>query len=205
MVIESFLSQSIAIVTTDASIKNDIAISISYMHISNHPLIKTCHHTAFITSLEVKLFTIRYSINQALSKENISKIIVITNSIHIAKKIFDLSSHLLQIHTVVILEELCLFFFKESNNSIEFWESPSHLNWHLHKTVDLKSKASNPMPIYLCKMLWNYTKKSECDNILNHWKMMFQALDGKGNHFLNLLNDKFNIIELFYVKGGSWL
>ena len=35
--------------------------------------------------------------------------------------------------------------------------------------------------------------------------MMFQALDGKGNHFLNLLNDKFNIIELFYVKGGSWL
>ena len=133
---------------------------------------------------------------------NISKIIVITNSIHVAKKIFDPSSHLLQIHTVAILKELCLFFSKESNNSIEFWKSPSCLNWHLYKAVDLESKVSNSTPVYLYKMSWDYTKKSECNNILNHWKMIFQALDSKGNHFLNLLNDKFNIIEPFYAKGG---
>ena len=35
--------------------------------------------------------------------------------------------------------------------------------------------------------------------------MTFQALDGKRNQFLNLLNDNFNIIKLFYAKGGSWL
>ena len=95
MVIELFLSQSIAIIMTNASIKNDIAISISHTHILNHPLIKTCHHAAFITSLEAELFTIRCSINQALSKENISKIIVITNFIYVTKKIFNSSSHLL--------------------------------------------------------------------------------------------------------------
>jgi len=106
VVIESSLLQSIAIVTMDASIKNNIATSISHTHILNQPLIKTTHHAAFVTSSEAKLFTIRYNINQASSKENISKIIFITDSIYVAKKIFDTLSHPLQIHTVAILEEL---------------------------------------------------------------------------------------------------
>ena len=203
MVIESSLLQSIAIITTDASIKNNIATSISHVCISNHPLIKTCYYAIFVTSSEAKLFAIRCSINQASSKENISKIIVVTNSIHVAKKIFNPLSHPLQIHVVAILEELCLFFSRESNNLIEFWESPSCLNWHLYKTVDLKSKASNPTPVYSCKILWDFIKKSECDDIFNYWRMMFKVLDGKENHFLNLLDDKFNIIEPFYAKGGS--
>ena len=205
MVIELSLLQSIAIIAMDASIKNDIAIFISHIHISNHPLTKTLHHTAFVTSSEAELFTIRCDINQASSKENISKIIVITNSIHVAKKIFDPLSHLLQIHTVAILEKLCQFFSRNSNNLIEFWECPSRFNWHPHKTVDLEIKASNPSPVYPCKTLWDYSKKTECDNILNNCKMTFQASDGIGNQFLNLLDDNFNIIEPFYAKGGPWL
>ena len=35
--------------------------------------------------------------------------------------------------------------------------------------------------------------------------MTFQALDSKGNHFLNLLDVNFNIIEPFYAKGDLWL
>jgi len=91
----------------NASIKNNIATSILYTYISNQPLVKTIHHAAFVTSSEAELFTIRYSINQVSSKENISKIIVITDSIHIAKKIFDTLFHPLQIHAVAILEKLC--------------------------------------------------------------------------------------------------
>jgi len=93
MVIEASSSQSIAIIASDTSIKNDIATSISHMHISNQPLIKTLHHTAFVTSTEAEMFAIRCGINQATSKTNISKIIVITDSIHAAKGIFDPSSH----------------------------------------------------------------------------------------------------------------
>jgi len=63
VVIELSLSQSIAIVATDASIKNNVATSISHMHILNHPLIKTLHHAAFITSAEAELFAIRCGIN----------------------------------------------------------------------------------------------------------------------------------------------
>jgi len=149
VVIELSLLQSIAIVAMDASIKNDIATFISHTHILNHPLIKTLHHVAFVTSPEAELFAIRCGINQALSKENISKIIVFT---YVAKKIFDSLSHSLQIHAVAILNELWQYFSRDLNNSIEFLECPSHLNWHLHKAVNLETKASNLMPVYPCKM-----------------------------------------------------
>jgi len=52
-----------AIVVTDASIKNNIATSVSHIHIHNYSLIKTVHHVAFVTSTEAKLFAIRCGIN----------------------------------------------------------------------------------------------------------------------------------------------
>jgi len=127
VVIESFLSQSIATIATDASIKNNIATSILHTNISNQPLVKTIHHTVFVTSSEAELFTIRCSINQASSKENVSKIIVITDSIYIAKNIFDTSSYPLQIHAMAIFEKLHQFFSRNPINLIEFWECSSHL------------------------------------------------------------------------------
>jgi len=35
--------------------------------------------------------------------------------------------------------------------------------------------------------------------------MTFQASDGKGRNFLNLIDDNFEIIEPSYTKGGPWL
>ena len=54
-------------------------------------------------------------------------------------------------------------------------------------------------------MLWDFSKESESNDILKVWKMTFQASDLKGNQFLDLLNDDNNIIELSYIKEGSWL
>jgi len=82
-----------AIVITDASIKNDIATSISHIHSANRPLTKTVHHASFVTSMEAELFAIRCGISQACSIGNVSKIVVVTDSIHVAKKIFDYGSH----------------------------------------------------------------------------------------------------------------
>ena len=128
MTLQSSSSPHMAIVVTDASIKKDIATSISHIHICDHPLIKTVHHAVYITSTKVELFAIRYGINQACGKNNISKIVVVTSSIHAAKKIFNSKSHLYQLHTTAILQELHRFFTKDQNNSIEFWECPSRLN-----------------------------------------------------------------------------
>ena len=109
MVLESS-SLFMAIIVMDASIKNDIATSISYIYLSNHLLTKTVHYMAFVTSTEAKLFMIRCGINQACIKENMSKIIVVTNSIYAAKKIFDTVSHPYQSHAVAILSKIHLFF-----------------------------------------------------------------------------------------------
>jgi len=93
MVLDLSSSPSMALVVIDASIKNDIAISILHIHIVNLPLTKTVYHTVFISSTEAELFAIRCGINQACIKENISKIIIITDSIHVVKKIFDSKLH----------------------------------------------------------------------------------------------------------------
>jgi len=117
----------LALVITNASIKNNIATSISHIHSANQPLIKTVHHASFVTSTEAELFAIRYSINQACAIDNVSKIIIVTDSIHAARKIFDSSLHPYQIHSAAILSELHTFFSSKESNSIEFWECPSKL------------------------------------------------------------------------------
>ena len=125
MVLEVSSSSSTAIVISDASVKNDIATSISHVHIANQLLIKILHHAVFVVTTKAELFMIRCSINQACSKKNISKIVVVTDSIHMAKKIFDTMLHPYQGQAVAILSNLCQFFTKNQSNSIEFWECPS--------------------------------------------------------------------------------
>jgi len=194
-----------AIVVTNVSVKNDIATSISHIHIFNQPMIKTVHHAAFITSTEAELFAIRCGINQACSIENIFKIIVVTSSIHAARKIFDDKSNLYQIHSAAVLCELQHFFAAGQENSIEFWECPSHLKWRLYKLVDKESKLFNLLPSLPSKISWDFCKKTNSNNIINLWKMTFQASDGKGKNFLDLADINNDTIEPSYIKDSLWL
>jgi len=99
-----------ALVITNASVKNNVATSISNIYIHNKPMIKTLYHTTNMTSIEAKLFVIRCGINQATNTNNILRIIVITDSLHTAKKIFDPSLHPFQSHFNFVLKELHDFF-----------------------------------------------------------------------------------------------
>ena len=47
-----------------------------------------------VSSTEAKLFAIRYGISQTLYIRDIKQIIIVTDAIHIAKKIFDSSNYL---------------------------------------------------------------------------------------------------------------
>ena len=194
-----------ALVITDASIKNDIAISISHIYSANRPLIETVHHASFVTSSEAELFAIRCGINQACLLNNVSKIIVVMDSIHVAKKIFNTGSHPFQIHSAAILNNLQSFFIANDSNSIEFWECPSRLKWRFHHDVDKDSKSFVVTPFYPSKISWEFCKKSDSDEIIKLWKMTFQASEGKGKNFLELLNNDLNVIEPSYAKGGLWL
>ena len=110
MTIESLSNPSCALIIMNANVKNNFTTSILHTYVHNKPLIKTLHYTVHITSSEVELFAIRYGINQASNLSDILKTIVVTNSIHIAKRIFDSSIHPFQVHTAIILKELQFFF-----------------------------------------------------------------------------------------------
>ena len=105
LVLQNSLPSS-ALIVTDTSIKDNTATSVAYVHQANSPLIKTVYHTVFVTSSEAELFAMRCGINQACNKDNISKIIIITNSIHSTNRIFNSSSHPLQSHSAAILSKL---------------------------------------------------------------------------------------------------
>ena len=81
------------IVILNTSIKNHVAMFITHVYIHDSSVIKTIYHAINITSTEVELFAIRCGLNQATWLTNIEHIIVITDSIHAAKKIFDSSIH----------------------------------------------------------------------------------------------------------------
>jgi len=120
--ITSLLDHSYVLIISDGGIKNNVAIFITYIHIQNRPIVKTIHYAANITSTEAELFTIRCSINQAVNLLGISKIVIITNSFHAAKKIFDSSIHPFQVYLATISKKLRKFFSTNNNNSIAFWE-----------------------------------------------------------------------------------
>ena len=160
------------------------------------------HHTINVTSTEAKLFAIRCSINQATHLHETSKIIVVIDLIHAAKKIFDPLSHPFQKYTSIILKDLREFFSHHQENSIGFWECPSQCKWNPHKVVDAETKSFNLTLLLPNKYSWDFSKKIKYDNIINKWKMTFQASDLKGRHFLDLINSENNILKLSYSKDG---
>ena len=54
-------------------------------------------------------------------------------------------------------------------------------------------------------MLWDFSKKEKCNNIIRNWKMIFQASNLKGNYFLKILDNDYCMIIPTYTKGGSWI
>jgi len=120
IVFESLNSPSTALVVSDANVKNNVSTSIAHIHIRDRPIMKTLHHTLNVMSTEAELVAIRCSINQATNHNFISTVIIITDSIHVVRKIFNLSSHPYQKHMVSILKKLCSFFLCHPDNCIEF-------------------------------------------------------------------------------------
>ena len=137
-----------------------------------------------------------------IANHNVKNIIVVTDSLHIARRIFNSSTHPYQIHSVAISIELREFFSKDSQNCIEFWDCPSKQYWALHQLVDKETKNMMSIPLFLWKQFWDFCKKSKCESITSQWKINFQASNSKERNFLNLLSDDLISIEPSYSKDG---
>ena len=205
LAIESSNTLSNVLIVTDASVKNNVTLSIVHIYVHNRPVIKTLHHAVNITSTEAEFFIIRYGINQVAYLQDISKIIVVTDSIHAAKKIFNLFSNMLQKQAALILNDLRKFFNCHYENIIEFWEYPSKSNWKLHKIINIKTNPFNLTFFSLNNNSWDFSKKSECNDIINKQKIMFQALDLKGRNFMDLADSNNNVLEPIYSKSSTQL
>ena len=135
-------SLSSTLIVTDTSIKNNIATIILHIYIYNKSITKTLYYALNIMSSKAELFAIKYSINQAASNNNISKIIVVMNSIYVVRKIFNLEKY------------------------IKFWECSSHCNWYLYKVVDTETKSFKLILLLSSKLSWNFSNKTEYNDLI---------------------------------------
>jgi len=62
----------IAVVVSNASIKNQVTTFIVHVHTYNSSVIKMIHHATNVTLTETELFAIRCGINQAIQLSNIN-------------------------------------------------------------------------------------------------------------------------------------
>ena len=108
---------------------------------------KATYHTINISPTEAEFFAIRYGISQAVCINNITNIVVVTDAISAAQKIFNTSCHLFQLYSIAISQDLRVFFSKNPRNSITFWDCPSNDKWPSHQLVDKESKTSKFHPI----------------------------------------------------------
>jgi len=72
-----------------------------------------------ITTTEAKLFAIRCGINQVVGIPNIKHIVIITDSLYTAKRIFKLLLHLYQIYSAAISQELREFFRRQRHQNFQ--------------------------------------------------------------------------------------
>ena len=143
--------------------------------------------------------------NVTMEKENVHNIIVITDSIAAAKKVFELKTDPLQNMFIPLTLAIDSFFRKDSRNKIQFWFCPSKAKWPKHKLIDNQVKANNCTPIFPSKESHLFNKKKECNNILSEWQNSFMSNPKRGQCFLNFEDENQKVIILTYTKGGSWL
>jgi len=163
-------------------------------------------YTTNVTSTEAEIMSMHLGLEQALTTVGVKKITIITDTIHGAQKLFDISLHPYQTLVTSTIENIHNFFSQSPDNTIAIWHCPIKYKWKPHKDVDKEVKLSKVGPILPNKELWDFSRKSEYKDLLNYWKMSFQALDKKGHNFLNLDNvNEGTPIEPYYKKGEAWL
>jgi len=82
---DSLVVYKIVIIISNTSIKDNVAMTISYVCLDYNILAKTIYYTVNVTSTKMELFAIRCGINQVIQLINVICIIVITDAIHLAR------------------------------------------------------------------------------------------------------------------------
>ena len=143
IVFEVSLKANSVIIVLDTSIKNNIATFINHIHSCSNLIKKILYYAINITTNETELFTIRCEISQTTQLPNIFHIIIITDSIYTAQRIFDSFTHFYQLQLITISKNLRSYINTQiipSNSRITQAIISGHFTHLL--TITLKSSIS---------------------------------------------------------------
>ena len=198
-------SSDIAIIS-DGSVKAvGSATAVAHIWKDNKVIAKLKAYTNNITSMEAELMAIQIGLTSAFKNTEAHQILVITDALEAGKKIISSGDQHLQKSIIPIAEKIQSFLSKDSHNSIHFWHCPNKLEWPRHSLVDTETKASHIPPSFPEKNSFLFSKKKECDLILESWQQSFKDSKKKGQLFLEFEDDNEKVIKPMYTKGGSWL
>ena len=162
-------SHNIAIVADRGIKKSQVATAVAHIWSENSIVQRLQANSINVTSIEAELMAIRLGLIPAIEEENVHNIIVITDSIAAAKKVFESKTDPLQNMFILVTSAIDSFFRKDGRNKIQFWFCPSKAKWPKHKLVDDQVKADKCAPIFPSKESYLFNKKKKCDNILSEW------------------------------------
>jgi len=196
---------NVAIVADGGIKKSQVATAVAHIWSDNSIIQCLQANSINVTSIEAELMAICLGLIPAMEEKNVHNIIVITDSIATAKKVFKLKTDPLQNMFILLTSAIDFFFRKDGRNKIQFWFCPSKAKWPKHKLVDDQVKADNCAPIFPSKESHLFNKKKECNNILSEWQNSFMSNPKRGQCFLDFEDEKQKVIIPTYTKGSSWL
>ena len=134
---EASSDPSTLVVATDASVippRNMQAVSVAHFWRLGEQVSSSKAPAGRATALDAELFAIQLSIVKATSFD-VKHIIIITDSLTVARRAVDASVHSGQAHSLTIVQALRDFFINHPDRSIHFWDCPSKAQWSLHFLV----------------------------------------------------------------------
>ena len=192
-------------IVADGGVKKEAATAVAHTWSSNSIIDRKTLHATNVTSIKAEVMAIRLGLDNALEKEQINHITVTTDCIQAAKAFFDPKPNPFQSLTKATTKRIHNFFSSSPDKRIVIWHCPSGTKWRPHHNVDKDIKSSHIAPTLLSKETWAFNKKSEYDDIINYWARAYEATDRKGKSFLDLTDNKGNILIPSHIKGGPWL
>jgi len=113
-------------IIADGSIKkSQVATAVTHIWLEHSIVQRLQANSINVTSIEAELMAIYLGLIPAIEEENVHNIIVITDFIAAAKKVFESKTNSLQNMFIPVTLAIDSFFRKDGRNKIQFWFCPS--------------------------------------------------------------------------------
>jgi hypothetical protein len=131
------LTDHMSVFSDASSTKKDHlqAASVAFIECQGSDLVRIKCPASRVTAPNAELFAIHLGLLRCLRLENIETILVFTDSMASACMVMDLSTHLGQSHSLVVIRALIPWLEANPLCKVQFWYIPSQVRWDNHDKV----------------------------------------------------------------------